>query len=539
MNKLIVVFAGLLAVMLLPLNAQHRYWVSFKNKNGTPYSIDKPYGFLSAKAVERRTRYNIRLDETDLPVTPAYVNQVVAINYARVLHVSKWLNGVLVTIDDLSHEAEVLSKINALPFVNTFNRTMRLMLLPPESEMVTVPESQRTSAGSGNYERPAYGRSYGQNHQLNVDCLHDQGYRGQGITVAVMDVGFGNVDQGPLFDSLRNSGRLLGTRDFVDGGTNAFQGGNHGTNVLSTMAAIKRGFVMGTAPLANYWLLRTEDGSKETITEEYNWVRAAEFADSVGADIFTTSLGYTTFDGGLNNHDYNSLNGRTAPMSIAATMAARKGIFVLTAAGNEGADQWHYIAVSGDADSVCTVGAVDTLGQYAFFSSVGPTSDGRIKPDLVACGWVSYICDGDNCGYGNGTSFATPILAGAVACYWQAYRHMNNIELLRSLKQYATKAASPDNQRGWGVPNVCKPVDDNFDVSAQTKDGVLNVRLAIMNYSYINIQLTDLMGKIVESTTVPNIERNFRINMATLCEGIYVLRVETSQGSRAIKVIRD
>ena len=435
-----------------------KYWVKFTDKNGTPYSINQPSSFLTAKSIARRTSYNIPIHFSDLPVTPSYISQVSAVPSVKVLYASKWMNGVVISVDSIDKVPAVFATIKSFTFVSDTNKVQRYVLNTLEPGAEPLIEAQREAEVKGEVGSYNFGGSTLQNHQLNVDCYHEKGFRGQGMTIAVMDVGYAFLDLNPVFDSLRKNNGILGGRDFVSGGTNPYQGGTHGTNVMSCMAANIPGLILGSAPMAKYWLLRTEAPS-ENLIEEYNWIAAAEFADSVGADILTTSLGYTDFDDPRMNHNYGTLNGRTAPMSIAATMAARKGMFVLNAAGNEGANPWHFISVAADADSVCAVGAVDGDGKYALFSSVGPTSDGRIKPDLSARGAGSWIStDNAICYPANGTSFATPILAGAVACFWQAHRSYNNIKVLDTLKKCGSSAASPNNQVGWGMPQLpCAP----------------------------------------------------------------------------------
>lgn len=458
MNKFSLRF--LLLMLLLVSNysvwSQLKYWINLTDKNGTPYSITNPSAFLSAQSIARRNAYNIPVTASDLPVNPAYIAQIENVPDVTVIYASKWLNGVVVSIPNKTLAMTALSTIKTFSFVADSFRVKRVKLTNLVPDKVLPQDnnfSNRTNNDpSGSFN---YGGSYWQNKQLNVICLHEQGYRGQGMTIAVMDAGFANVNTYHVFDSLRNNGGILGTRDFVDGQPNAYFGSTHGTMVLSCMAGNKPGRILGSAPMAKYWLIRTEEGAAETVSEEYNWIRGAEFADSVGADILTTSLGYTDFDIPSQNHNYAGLNGRTYPMSIAATIATRKGMFVLNAAGNEGQNTWHYISVAGDADSICTVGAVDSLNKVAGFSGVGPTSDGRIKPDLTARGVGAWVSDGNYDGFpGNGTSFATPILAGAVACYWQANKNLNSHQVLDTLKKMATNHLSPDNSQGWGLPNL-------------------------------------------------------------------------------------
>ena len=486
--------------------AQFKYWILLKDKTGTPYTITNPSAFLTTQSILRRSNYNIAINASDLPVTPSYITQIASVPNVKVLYASKWLNGVVVSVPDRTLAVAALSTIKTFSFVVDTSRVKKYHVninepvnINPQADLSFARTSTTTSSG---YK---YGGSYWQNQQLNVICMHEQGYRGQGMTIAVLDAGFSSVDTGPMFDSLRNDGRILGTRDFVSGMANAYYGATHGTEVLSCMAANIPGRILGSAPLAKYWLLRTEDGPTETISEEYNWIRGAEFADSVGVDILTTSLGYTDFDDPAQNHTYSTLTGRKAPMSIAANMAARKGLFVLNAAGNEGQSSWHYIGVPADADSICTVGAIDTLNSVGAFSSVGPTFDKRIKPELVAMGVNSWISDGVSTGFpGSGTSFATPILAGAVACFWQAHRSYNNMGVLDALKKSADNHCSPNNSRGWGLPKMCPAL---LTVKSNAKlDGRYN-------HAGIKVKFIAVSGNARTDSVFTNMDGSYSINL--------------------------
>ncbi|MBX3164441.1 MAG: S8 family peptidase [Bacteroidetes bacterium] len=549
MNKKIV--ATLLSVCFfasaISLSAQKKYWVNFTDKNGTPYSVNMPWDFVSQACIYRHIKYNIPFHVSDLPVNPSYVAQVAAIPSVQVVYASKWLNGVVVSVPDVS----VLTNINALNCVASTSVVNRYKAVVPE-----------TNANTGFLQRPAetttasgyqYGGSYAQNHQLGVDCLHEQGSRGLGITIAVLDNGFLNVDKVDVFDTLRAYGNIKGTYNVVHGGTDVYNSGSHGTMVLSCLAACKPGVAIGSAPMANYWLLQTEDNASEHIIEEYNWIRGAEFADSVGAMILTTSLGYIDFDNPAANHSFSTLDGKTAPMSIAATMAARKGIFVATAAGNEGNNlAWgRRIAVAADADSICSVGAVDSLGAYASFSGRGKTYDGRIKPDLVAVGWNAWICnEAGNCFWGNGTSFATPILAGAVACFMSAHPfepEYNNIKILDTLKSLATKANNPDTLVGWGITNVCAiPVGINkhsrnqieFSVYPNPVNSLVYVNVNSTHYKVNAVQLLNVLGEIIETKTPKISDTKIELNTSGLSAGIYFIKVNTSAGVATKKIIK-
>ncbi len=544
MNFKLILLSLITVCYFAQAQSPKKYWIRFTNKTGTPYSINNPSTFLTQKSIDRRFGFGIPVVENDLPVTPSYVSQVDAYPGVQVLFASKWMNGVVVSSTNLSS----ISSILALPFVNDTFQVNKYRVNIPEAPLY-VPDykplinNQKSSSNLYNY-----GASYWQNKQLNVDCLHDQGFRGTGITIAVMDAGFSGVDTYEYFDSIRVRGKILGTRDFVNGGTDVFNSGNHGTFVLSCMAAIYPGNLIGTAPDSDYWLFKTEEGGAETISEEYNWIRAAEFADSVGAHILTTSLGYTTFDNSAQNHSYPTLNGRTAPMSIAANLAARKGLFVVNSAGYEGGGSWLYISVPADADSICTVGAVDSLGVYAAFSGKGPTFDGRTKPDLVALGagaWVNY--NGTIAFPANGTSFSAPILAGAVACFWQAHKSFSNIQILDTLRKTASNAGNPNNQIGWGLPNMCafpvgikenaNELQNQIQVFPNPFQSSFTLELKDKSIQVKPINLLDAKADLVFASTYTHNEEAIKLNFPDIKPGFYILQIFTSSGTLSKKMV--
>jgi serine protease AprX len=528
-----------------------KYWVMFKNKNGTPYSVSTPSAYLSAKAIARRTAHGVTIDNTDLPVTPSYVSQVDAVSGVTILFRSKWLNGVVISVTN----TVALTTINSFTFVQTSKPVNRYQVsFPPVNTQETNPNGSGAKTQSPSSFN--YGASLNQAQMLGVDCMHNLGFRGQGITIAVLDAGFTDVQNDNVFDSLFMENRLLGCRDFVDGfgDTTVFTEHFHGAMVLSTMAGNQPGTIIGTAPKASYWLLRTEEGSTETPSEEYNWLRGVEFADSVGADITTTSLGYTTFDNPVYDHTYAQLNGKTSLMSVAATMAARKGIIVLNAAGNEGCGSpsscWYYIAVPADADSIITVGAVDPLGVKATFSSFGPTSDGRIKPDLCAQGAGAIVCTfGGGCGPGNGTSFATPILAGAVACFWQSKPSLKNMQIITGLKQYANNSLGPNNSIGWGIPNMCttyyttigikeNDTKGNWSVYPNPFSGDLHLEFKD-EAENVTIGLSDVIGRVIIQKQMSVKANNVTLNeLSELKPGIYFITVNSAGQTVTKKIVK-
>lgn len=536
-------FVVLVASIITTTQAQTKYWVKFKNKNGSPYSISTPSAFLSTQSLQRRANQNISVDLTDIPVNQSYINLVNATG-AQVFQRSKWLNAVIVVISNPSQ----LTAINSLTCVLSSSPIGKLHKTKADEVTTFItPSIQKTGSTTG-YN---YGPSITQVSQIGADCLHNLGYRGQGITIAVIDDGFNQVDINPVFDSLRNENRLIGTRDFVAGNQSVYEDDSHGAMVLSTIVGNSPGNLIGTGPKAKVLLLRSEDVFSEKLIEEANWVVAAEFADSVGADIATTSLGYTTFDNTADNHVYADLNGKTSVASIAATMAVRKGMFVLNAAGNEGGGSWMFIGVPADADSICTVGSVNGSGIHSNFSSIGPTSDGRIKPDVSTMGEGTIVCQpGYNFTAGNGTSFACPVMAGAVACLWQAHPTKTNMQIMQAIKATATLSTTPNNNYGWGVPNMCaahnyltltttlEKIKNTSDIKLYPNPTKNSLNL-ISQKEIVSIKIHDVLGKEI------NIEYNQLNDTYSISfsdnnpAGIYFIIAQTNEGLISQKFIKE
>ena len=550
MNKIkTIIFTCLLFSLTFELSAQFpgKYWVKFTDKNGSPYSVSNPTSYLSLRSITRRTNQGIAIDITDIPVNQTYINQVNGTG-AQVFQRSKWINAAIVIVNN----ATQLSAINSLSCVASSIPVGKYIKTKSEEELsenaVTTSYQKQSQVTAYNY-----GPSFTQANQIGADCMHQLGYRGQGMVIAVIDAGFENVNTNPVFDSLRNEGRLLGTRDYVAGNTSVNEDNSHGANCLSLIAGNTPGQLIGTAPKASYWLLRTEDAATEKIIEESNWVVAAEFADSVGADIATTSLGYTTFDNASQNHVYADLDGRTAVASIAATIAARKGIFVLNAAGNEGGGAWNYIGVPADADSICAVGAVNGSGVHAGFSSVGPTSDGRIKPDLSSMGQGSYVCNSNGIfSSGNGTSYATPILAGAIACLWQANQSKTNMEILQVLKASASQSSNPDNIYGWGIPNMCAAFNFMNATDVKVSEIINNTSFKLfpnpaknqinftLNQKPELVLLHDVLGNLIDFTLTEKQPNSFELVFNnSMANGVYFISIKTSEGIINSKFVKE
>jgi len=309
-----------------------------------------------------------------------------------------------------------------------------------------------------------YGKTGPQVRILNMNCLHDRGFTGKGITIAHFDDGFDNIYKSRAFEYARKNGLMKGEYDFVFDKEDIDEDGV-GTHGLET-ASVTHGFIsgqfMGTAYDANILLAHTEDNRTETHAEEQNWKRAVGWAIDNGADIITSSLQYNEFDGDEYDYTYKDLNGRTTIITKAAEYAASEGVLVVTLQGNFGDSEWHYLTAPGDAFSVITVGAVDAQGKKAPFSGFGPTIDGRVKPDVMAVGWNTNIYKKNNTvGKGNGTSYAAPAIAGLAACLKQAHPERTNLEIISAIRQSANQYAEPDVKGGfgYGIPDACRADD--------------------------------------------------------------------------------
>ncbi len=435
------------------------YWISFRSKPAGSYSLNQPQAFLSARSIARRVRQGIPLDSSDLPVYQPYIDSIQTAG-GIVKHRSRWLNGVTVRIPN--NDSLIRQRIMSFPFVRLSTPNGRVAgsgrdgIIKNkylEEKLVPLPSSEISNRTSS-----VYGFSGGQIRLHQGDFLHNRNYRGQGMRIAVFDAGFVNMPNMPVFDSLYLRNRIVDTYDFVDMDSGVYEFDSHGTYVMGCLAANIPGQLMGTAPEAQYMLYRSENnvGGSENPVEEDNWVAAAERADSAGADVFNSSLIYTTFDQPSMNHPWSDMDGNTARMTIASDWAAAKGILVVNSAGNYGGGPWYKIGAAADGDSVLAVGAVDTLGQRAGFSSMGPTADGRIKPNVMSVGAGAASCQipGPGVAYISGTSFSGPIMAGLAACLWQALPSRRNMEIFDLLQRCANRQSNPDTFNGYGIPNM-------------------------------------------------------------------------------------
>jgi len=450
MRKLI----SLLAIALLATGASAqqdtlKYRISLKDKAATEYSLKRPEKFLSEKAIERRKKQNLPIDSTDLPVCRKYIDEIRK-QGVKIVVTGKWDNFVTVSCNDTT----LIDRIAALPFVLS---TEKVWISPGAGKPSMATERDSVLNQPTIHSDSIYGRAITQIQMSNGDKLHEAGFKGQGMTIAVIDAGFHNVDKITAMQNIR----ILGTKDFVNQQADIFAESSHGMSVLSCIGMNRPDIMTGTAPEASFWLLRSEDEYSEHLVEQDYWSAAVEFADSVGVDVINTSLGYYSFDDKSKNYKYRDLDGRHALMSRQASHIADKGMILVCSAGNSGAGSWKKITPPGDADNVLTVGAIDKRAVLATFSSVGNTADHRVKPDVVAVGVGSDVIRTDgNQGRANGTSFSSPIMCGMVTCLWQACPTLTAKEVIELVRRSGDRAGFPDNIYGYGVPDMWKAYND-------------------------------------------------------------------------------
>lgn len=421
--------------LLILLNV---FFVSFKDKPA------KDVPALSPRAIEQRTKWHIPTDALDYPVDKAYLDSVRKYG-ATVHHTSRWMNGATCTMTD-----EQAARVALLPFVTGVEMTRNdASSGAPVKRLCAPTASDDVRANMQDIELIT-------ERQLalyNLLPLHDLGYHGQGILITVCDGGFTDANTLPCFRQELE----LGHYDFTDDKDDFYgRTGAHGTHCLSTISGLIENEYIGAATKAQYYLMRAEEDATESPKEMDNLVAAFEKADSLGTNVFSVSLGYAMFDNEKWDLTYADLDGKTTRVSRAATIAARKGMLVCVAAGNEGNKSWHWISAPADADSILTVGAVNVDSIIGGFSSFGPSADGRIKPDVCAVGvQTALITTNGNTMRGNGTSFATPLIAGMAATLWSALPEESAMQIRERIIRSANRYNNPDrDQYGYGIPNA-------------------------------------------------------------------------------------
>lgn len=451
----VFMFFGLSA--FLPAQpTEFRFAVFFKDKGGLNcnYSAESPLSYLSLRAIDRKFSQGIEIDSLDFPVHAAYRTQVLVTSPEfKEAGLSRWLNCQLISCSD----SQSVTQLNQLPFVASIECIYRGNSILKKQGKPTFSTPAPISTQEFDFNFAASGSVYGQagqqNQMLACDYLHGSGFWGQGMLVAVLDGGFTGVQNMGSFSKAFSNGQMLGNWDFIEQDANVYEDSQHGTYVLSCMAAWQPGSMVGTAPGASYVLFKTEHVAAETPMEEYYWVLGAEMADSLGANVLNASLGYTEYDAPFNSHSYLTLNGQTAAGSRGAEMAAKKGLMVVNSAGNSGNKPWKYVGVPADARSIFAVGAVQADRSYAAFSSQGPSVDGRVKPELCAMGRNATVMNASGISTANGTSFSAPIFAGALASFLSMYKEATPGELRQAVLKSCHQYLQPDEKLGYGIPH--------------------------------------------------------------------------------------
>lgn len=524
-----------------------KYWIQFVDKNNSIYDVNQPHFFLSQRAIDRRIKNGIAITEQDFPVNQNYVDSILQFSSVKLWNTSRWFNAVTISCWDTN----VINTINQMPFVAQSEIVMRHKIGELDVKFEEIEQSTKSAPVFSTTPNYPYGVTYNQNHLHKIDYLHEMGFHGKGIHIAVIDAGFEFVHGMNCFKHLFDEDRLLSTKDFVDHDGDVFWDHLHGTVVLSTMAAVIPGQFFGTATKASYHLLRSEAADYEHIVEEDNWVAAAEYADSAGVDIINTSLGYTDFDDTTQNHTYADMNGNTTRISQASNIAANKGILMVTSAGNKGSTDWKYVSAPGDATLALTVGAVDSLGNYAPFSSVGPNSAGELKPNVASVGWQCYVVLpwGEGIVKSNGTSFSSPMIAGMAATLWQALPHLNNFEIKSLIESVGHQANNPDTLLGYGIPDFYAAYNQSTGIAYPMQEGVellshypnpstdyFNLLLKSDRNQTIHINCYDLNGKELHLEKIAIQKGLSLINISEFVysQGIILLKITDETGKEIV-----
>ncbi|AMC12135.1 hypothetical protein Lupro_00460 [Lutibacter profundi] len=514
-------------------------WVYFSDKPSEVSFVSAPLTMLTQRALDRRTRYNIPIDFKDIPVEASYITQVQNTTGISVKAKSKWLNAI--HVQGLQSDINNLLNLSFVAQIEYANKLLNTSGKEVVNKIITQKKKSLDFKSDFNY-----GNASNQIQMLKGDVLHQNNFTGEGIQIAVIDAGFPNVDNFTAFQRIRDNNQILGGYDFVNRSTNFYTGHYHGMAVLSTIAGYIDNEFIGTAPDAKFYLFISEDYLNETPLEESLWVEAAERADSLGVDVINTSLGYTTFDNSNYNHSYSDMDGQTTFISRGAEIAFSRGMIVVNAAGNEGSSSWKYISAPADATSVLSIGAVDALGVIASFSSFGPTPDGRIKPDICTQGANVYIINSSGVtATSNGTSFASPIATGVIACLWQAFPDKTNTEIIQLVKESSHLYASPTAQEGYGIPNFetvynVLDIDMNetieFTLFPNPTNSSINFKFP-RNIEKIEVNIYNLLGKKVFQK---NIQQNAPVvDVSYLSSGIYLVQIKGDNKIETLKLIKN
>jgi serine protease AprX len=513
-----------------------RYLLMFKDKQNTGFSMSQPEAYLSPRSIARRAKMNIKITDQDLPVSPAYLQQLKN-QGIQILYPLKWVNGVVIKTT-----ASKLNAIKQLPSVKGIYKNMALDSLTN----VTLNAQNRIL---DNTVQPDYGASLTQIEQLGINVMHQEGFKGENILISVLDDGFLGVDLSPNLAAILQEKRLLATLATDPTKKSVFVSGSHGSQVLSTIAAQVPGKLYGTAYKATFALAQTEESQHELLIEEANWLRGAEWADSLGTDIITSSLGYTKFDNAAYDHKYADLNGKTILSSQAAQWASQRGIICTISAGNEGGNSWKYISSPADADSILSVGAVDRTGIRTSFSSIGPSADNRIKPDVAAMGLSTIVSlTNGNISTLSGTSFSAPLIAGLAAGLLQANPTKNAWKIMQVIRQSGTIATKPDNLLGYGIPSfvraskIINPILNNepeilldINIFPNPLSTGQSIRIKHPYNASLQLEIISIQGTVIQ--TLSDVPSNMEIFFPPFISGKYYFRFTSDKGRQTIPVL--
>lgn len=549
--KRLLLFSWLMSLVFI-VQAQdvYKYAVHFTDKANTPFSIDQPGAFLSQRSIDRRAKFNITVIEEDLPINPSYIQEVLAATSdAKLIIQVKWMNAIIISLSDTNN----ISFIEELPHVSQ----VKLVFHPIgktnfKDKLANKLDDTHLFAplkSVNEYDSAFYGGAWIQIHQMKGEKLHELGYKGQGMIIAVLDAGFIGVDERIIFDNLWNNNQILGTKNMVKPGETVFATHTHGTMVLSTMGGYMEGSLVGTAPDADYWLIRTEDGATEFPIEEYNWVAGAAFADSVGADVLNTSLGYTDFDDPSMNHTWDELNGDSTVITRGSNMAYRKGMLVVNSAGNSGTSSWRYVGAPADGFDVFSIGAIDGDGLIASFSSHGfPWSD-DVKPNVVSRGSGSYVASAysDVVGPGNGTSFSSPIMAGMVASLWSASPNLSPKMIKQAITYSADKLNVPDTLYGYGLPDFEHALNILGIGNIESSNSFIQVSPnPVKDQFYLTLNqdannqfslfIFNIQGELIDEKELSWTGSQIPVDISNYSSGIYILEVRQANQVSQLKI---
>lgn len=512
-------------------------FVFFKDKPNKASFFSNPLSELSQKSLDRRASLGIPLSDQDAPIEQSYISSIQNLGFT-VNDYSKWLNGV--AVNATAAQIQILSQQSYVDHVESFVRN-------PDGgkrkeKIYKFKEFDNELADKNSLTTFNYGNGLAQINQVNIRALHVAGFTGTGMTIAVIDTGFPTVNTGSAFKRMRDNGHIKGGYNFINKSSDIYNTAlnSHGSICLGTIGGYLDGQFVGTAPDADFYLYVTEDGANEIPEEQLYWIEAAEEADRKGVDVITTSLGYTTFDDSRYDYNYNDMNGATTFIARGAQIAAEKGIFLTVAAGNDGNNQWHFVATPADNGKVFTIGAVTSQGNSSSFSSYGPNAAGIIKPDASARGTDTYTVFASQVTQASGTSLANPLAAGGVACLLQSLpKNLSRDEIKASLRQNASLAQDPSDQMGYGILNFYKTYQtlglknvkkNQIAIYPNPVKDVINI---LSDKPIKSVQIFDALGRLIKTDISNN------INVAKLSQGNYLIKIKMGDQELIEKFIKE